>query len=103
MRGPVAHEAHGAPAPGPLDGEPDVDAALHLVHLAVDVGDLVLEVDLLAQDLAGARARAQGVHGRGDDGRRRLLVVEHGGRGDGDEGDEDGHGAAPAEADLGNI
>lgn len=102
-RGAAAGEAHERRALGALDGEVDVDAALHLVHLAADPGDLVLEVDFVAEDLAGAGRGAQRVEGRGDDGRRRLLVVEDGkGRG-GDEDDEEGEGAAPAESDLGDV
>lgn len=99
----VAGEAHRGPAPGPLNGEVYVDPALHLVHLAPDPGDLVLEVDVVAEDGAGAGVGAQGVQRRGHNGRRRLLVVEDGDGADGHDGEEDGEGAAPAEADLADF
>lgn len=78
----------------------DVDAAGDLVELAADPGDLVLEVDLVAEDLARLGGCAQGVERAGDDGRRRLLVVEDADGAGGDDGEEDGEGAAPAEDDL---
>ena len=96
----MAREAHRRPAPRALDGEVDVDAAVHLVHLAADPGDLVLEVDVVAEDGARAGVGAQCVQRRRDNRRRRLLVVEHGEGADGDDGEEDGQAAAPAEADL---
>lgn len=77
-RGTDAGEAHDGRLPGALDGEADVDAAVHLVHLAGYPGDLVLEVDLVAEKLARLLVRAQRVHGRGHDRARHLLVVENG-------------------------
>ena len=62
-------------------------------------GDLSVEVDLVAEELAGAGVGAQGVEGGGDDGGGHLLVVEDGDGAGRDDGDEDGEGAAPAEAD----
>lgn len=56
-------EAHDARALGALDVELDVDAAVQLVHLAGNPGDLRLEVDLVAQVLARALVGAQRIEG----------------------------------------
>lgn len=67
-RGAVASEAHGGRGAGALDGKLDVDVPPQLVHLAGYPRDLVLEVDLVAEDVARALVRPQGVQGRGYDG-----------------------------------
>lgn len=66
----------------------------------MDPGDLLPEVDIVAQDRARARGGAQGVEGRGDDGGRHLLVVEDGDGAGCDDGDEDGQSASPPEGDF---
>lgn len=76
---------------------------MQLVHLAVDPGDLVLEVDLVAERRAGVAVGAQGVERRGDDGGRHLLVVEDADGANDDDGEEDGEGAAPAELDIADF
>lgn len=99
----MAGEPHRRPPVSPLDREIDVDLALHLVHLAAYPGDLVLEVDVVAEDSAGAGIRPQCVQRGRYDGRGRLLVVEDGDGADGYDGEEDGEGAAPAETDLADL
>ena len=89
-RRPVAREAHRGRGARALDGEPDVDAPLQLVHLTVDPRDLVPEVDVVAQQLARLLVGPQGVQRRRDDGRGHLLVVEDGDGAGGDDGGEDG-------------
>lgn len=66
----------------------------------MDPRDLVLEVDVVAEDGAGARGGAQGVERAGYHGAGHLLVVEDCDGGGGYDGEEDGQGAAPAEGDL---
>lgn len=66
--GPEACEAHDARILGALDREGDVDAAVQLVHLSADPGDLLLEVDLVAQVLACSGIVAQRVQRGRDDG-----------------------------------
>lgn len=76
---------------------------MELVHLAVNPRDLAIEVDFIAEEFACARVRAEGVEGGGYDGGGGLLVVEDCDGAGGDNGDEDGQGATPAEADLADI
>ena len=102
-RRPAAREAHDARPLGAADGKVDVNMALHLVHVAADPRNLVLEVDFVAENLARLGRCAQRVQCRCDDGRRRLLVVEDGDRAGGHEDDEDGEAAAPAELDLVDV
>lgn len=102
-RGPVTRKAHDARVLRALDPEGDVDAAVQLVHLAADPGDLLGEVDLVAQVVAGLAGRAQRVERPVHDGRGQLLVVEDGDGAGGHDGQEDGEGAGPAEAGCFDI
>jgi hypothetical protein len=49
---------------------------VELVHLAVDPGDLTVEVDLVAEEFARAGVGAEGVEGGCYDGGGGLLIVE---------------------------
>lgn len=98
-----AGEAHDARVPVALYGEPDVDLAVHLVHLAPDPGDLLLEVDVVAQILAGVRVDPQRVQRRGHHGARHLLIVEDGEAAGGHEDEKDGETARPPVADCSGI
>ena len=70
---------------------------MHLVHLALDPGDAVLKVDLVAEELARAFRGSKGVEGGGDDGGGGFLVVEDCEGGEGDDAEEDGEGWEPPE------
>lgn len=102
-RGSITREPHRPRSLAPAHGKPNVNPPVQLVHLAVDPGDLVLEVDLVAEQLAGLGGGAQGVERAGDDGRGHLLVVEDGDAAGCDDGEEEGEGAAPAELDLADV
>lgn len=52
----------------PLDPEGDVDAAVELVHLPGDPGNLLRKVDLVAEKFAALFRSPEGVEGGADDG-----------------------------------
>ena len=56
----------------------------------MDPRNLTVEVDFIAEELAGARVGSQSVESGGDDGGGHLLVVEDCDGASCDDGDEDG-------------
>ena len=74
---------------GTLDGVADVDPPLHQIQLPPDPGDLMFEVDLIAEDLTCSWVSSQGVEGTVDHAGRGLFVVEDAEGRHGDDGNED--------------
>lgn len=93
-----AGEPHLARALRALDREADVYPAVELVHLAADPGDLVPEVDLVAEVVPRLLRMPKRVQCRVYDRAGQLLVVEYCDGARRDDGDEVRERAPPAEA-----
>ena len=74
---------------------------MHAIHPAPDPRHPVTEIDLIAEDLARARARAQRVQRRRHDRGRGLLVVEERQRRHGEDDEEDRERAQPVRGEGG--